>query len=47
MSQLVLVGLEPMILWLGVRRANHSAITTQIYDGARRPVPFEGFGFPP
>ena len=25
MSQLVLVGLEPTILWLGVRRANHSA----------------------
>ncbi len=35
MSQRDYAGLEPTILWLGVRRANHSAITTQYsWDGA-------------
>ncbi len=29
MSQLVLAGLEPTILWLGVRCANHSVIATR------------------
>ena len=29
MSQLVLAGFEPTILWLGVRRANHWAIATR------------------
>ncbi len=29
MSRLALAGLEPTILWLGVRRANHSAIATR------------------
>ncbi len=29
MSQLVLAELEPTMLWLGVRRANHSAIATR------------------
>ena len=30
LSQLLLVALEPMILWFGVRRANHSAIVTRL-----------------
>ncbi len=29
MSRLALAGLKPTILWLGVQRANHSAITTR------------------
>ncbi len=29
LSRLALAGLEPTILWLGVRRANHSAIATR------------------
>ncbi len=35
MTQLDYAGLEPTILWLGVWRADHSAITTQYSrDGA-------------